>query len=171
MSWVNVAIVGSSALNQYTAGKTAAMQGQLSKQMGDYQAKVEQQTALETAALIRRAGRRQVGEANAAFAAAGVQVGQGSAAEVERDITQGYEHDAYQALLDGGRRARAAQLQGEFDRIDGHMRENAGRVAAVNTALSQGYGYMRASGWRSKGPGYAGTQSPAPVEIRDVPRG
>jgi len=158
-----VAMTGLNAFQQVQAGKYAKAQAGLAAAQADYQAQVEQDNALKTAEVIRRAGRKQVGQANAAFAGAGVKVGEGSAAEVERDITQGYEHDAFQALLEGGRRARGLQTDAELTRIDGSMRETAGYVNAVGTVLGGTYGALRASGWRTAGPGFSGGQAPAPV--------
>ncbi len=86
-----VAMTGLNAFQQVQAGKYAKAQAGLAAAQADYQAQVEQDNALKTAEVIRRAGRKQVGQANAAFAGAGVKVGEGSAAEVERDITQGYD--------------------------------------------------------------------------------
>lgn len=168
MSFVTMAVTAVSAFGQINAGRNAKMQGDLQGQVDDYSAQVEQQSALETARLIRRAGRRQVGAANAAYAGAGVKVGEGSAGETERQINLDVEHDAYQALLEGSRRASGLRVQGEFARSQGRMAESAGYVNAIGTVLG-GYGQgLRASGWRSQGPGYSGTQKPAPVVNRDV---
>lgn len=170
MAWVMVAVTGMNAFGQVMQGRTANAQAQLQAQVSDYQAKVEEQNALETAKIIRRAGQRQVGEANAAYAAAGVKVGEGSAGEVERDITQGYEHDAYQAILEGSRRASGLRTDATLTRINGRMAQTAGVVNAVGTVLSGGYGALKASGWRTAGPGFSGQQAPAPVETRTIPR-
>lgn len=168
MSWVMVAVTGMTAFNNVQQGRYAKAQSGLQAVMSDYQAQVEQDNALKTAEMIRRAGRRQVGQANAAFAGAGVKVGEGSAAEVERDITQGYEHDAFQALLEGGRRAAGLRLDGQLTRINGDMQETAGYVNAVGTVLGGMYQGMKSNGWRTGGPGFSGTQSPAPVETRTI---
>jgi hypothetical protein len=68
MSFVTVAIIGVSAFQQVQAGKYAKGQANLQAQQMDYQAQVENDNALKTAAIIRRAGRKQVGQANAAYA-------------------------------------------------------------------------------------------------------
>lgn len=152
MSWVRVAVTGMTAFNNVQQGRYAKAQAGLQAAMSDYQAQVEQDNALKTAEIIRRAGRKQVGQANAAFSGAGVKVGEGSAAEVERDITQGYEHDAFQALLEGGRRASGLRLDGQLTRINGDMQETAGYVNAVGTVLSGVQSYMRQSGGWKTGP-------------------
>jgi len=168
MSWVLVAVTGMTAFNNVQQGRYAKAQAGLQAAMSDYQAQVEQDNALKTAEIIRRAGRKQVGQANAAFAGAGVRVGVGSASDVEREITQNYEHDAFQALLEGGRRAFGLQLDSELTRINGRMQAAAGGVNAVGTVLGGTYGAMRANGWRTAGPGFSGTQAPAPVETRTI---
>lgn len=166
MAFVTVAI---NALGQIQQGRYANSQAQLQAQSEEFQAHVEEQTALQTAGVIRRAGRRTVGAANAAYAGAGVVVGEGSAGEVERDITQGYEHDAYQAILEGKRRSLGLTTDATLTRIAGSQAQTAGMVNAVGSALQGGYKALKASGWRTGGgPGFAGTQAPAPVETRSV---
>jgi len=163
MSYVMVGVTAFSAINQYQQGQVANAQAGLKGQALDYAAGVEQQSALETARLIRRAGRKQVGAANAAYAAAGVQVGEGSALETERQIGQDVEHDAFQALLDGNRRARGLHTDATMTRIGGEMQQSAATVNAVTTLASGAYQSMRSNGWRTAGPGFSGTQAPAPV--------
>jgi hypothetical protein len=164
MSFVTVATIGVSAFQQVQAGNYANGQAKLQAQQMDYQAQVENDNALKTAAIIRRAGRKQVGQANAAYAAAGVVVGAGSAGDVEQQITYDYEHDAYQALLEGHRRGRGMSTQADLTRIDGGMRQTAGYVNGVGSVLGGAYQGMRANGWRTGGgPGFSGGQAPAPV--------
>jgi hypothetical protein len=171
MAWVAVAIGGMNAMNQIQQGRYANAQAGLQAQQLDYQAQVEQDTALKTAEIIRRAGRRQVGQANATYAAAGVKVGEGSALETERQIDQDVEHDAFQTILEGSRRAGGLRADAAMTRADGRAREAAGYVNAVGTALGSAYQGLKSSGWRTAGPGFSGTQAPAPVEIRNVPKG
>jgi len=97
---VSLALAGSKAYGSVMEGQMAKGQAEMMAGQSEYQAKVEQQNALATAGIIRRAGRKQIGQATAGFAAAGVKVGEGSAGEVERQINQDVEHDAFQALLD-----------------------------------------------------------------------
>lgn len=164
MSFVSAAIAITSASQQVQAGKYANGQAKLQGQQLDYQAQVENDNAMKTAAIIRRAGRKQVGQANAAYGASGVVVGQGSAGDVEQEIRRDVEHDAFQALLEGSRRASGMSTQADLTRIDGGMRQTAGYVNAVGSALAGGYQAMRNNGWRtSGGPGFSGGQAPAPV--------
>lgn len=171
MSFVSVAITGFNAFQQVQAGKMAKGQADMQASQLDYQGKIEQQNALDTAAIIRRAGARQVGQATAAYAGAGVVVGQGSAGDVERQITTDVEHDAYQAILEGGRRARGLQTDATLTRIDGSMRQTAGYVNATSTVLGGAYQGLKNNGWRTGGPGFSGGQAPAPMVNRDFPTG
>jgi hypothetical protein len=167
VSYVSVATSFTNAFNQIQAGRYAEKQAELMAGQQEYLAQVEQENALKTAEIIRRAGRRQVGQANAAYAASGVVVGEGSAGEVEGHIRQDVEHDAFQALLEGNRRGRGMQVGAAMLRLDGSMRATAGYVNAAGTALGGTYQGMRANGWRTAGPGFSGTQAPAPVETRE----
>ena len=168
MSFVAVAVTGFNAISQIQAGRFANQQAGVQAQWSEFQADVEKQNALETARVIRRAGHRQQAAANAGYAAAGVQVGQGSADDVEREIGANTEHDTYQALLEGSRRGSGLQTQASFTRIQGSMAQTAGMVNAAGTALGGTYSAMRANGWRTAGPGFSGTQAPAPLEDRNT---
>lgn len=162
MSFV-IASVGLSAFQQIQAGKYAKGQADLQASQMDYQGQVERANALETARIIRKAGRRQEGETTAAYAGAGVRVDQGSAVDAQKQVTKDVEHDAYQALLDGNRRGRGMETGATMQRIDGSLKQSAGYVNAAGSALQAGAMGMRSSGWRTNGPGFSGQQAPAPV--------
>lgn len=150
MSWISVAVVGSSALGQIQQGRYAAGQSRLQAAQDEYQAQVEEDTAMKTAELIRRAGKRQAGAANAAYAAAGVKVGEGSALEVEGQIYRDSEKDAFQAILEGGRRARGLRTDATMGRENASMQQTAGIVNAVGTVLGGVRDYKR-GGWKTGG--------------------
>lgn len=169
MSWVSVAV---SAYSQVQQGKLAAEQGKANKAMLDYQAQVENDNAMKVAAIIREAGRKQQGATMVAYAGAGVKVGEGSAAETDRAIAQSVEQDAFQALLDGGRRASGLRVEGVGALAQGKAAQAAGYANAATTLMSGSYAALRSNGWRTKGPGFSGQQMPAPVETRTpVPTG
>lgn len=165
MSWVTVAVGTFSAVQQ---GRLAKQQGRAQQALADYQAEVEQDSALKLAGMIRRAGRRQVGASVSGYAGAGVKVGEGTAGMVEREVTLAVEQDAFQALLEGGRRASGLRVEGAGAAATGRAQQAAGYMTALNTAIGGGYGALRASGWRTRGPGFSGQQMPAPVETRTV---
>ena len=163
MSFLNLAIGGMSALNQYQQGRANNATAQAQAQSLDYQAQQEQQAALQQAAVIRRAARYTEASATTAFAGAGVKVGEGSAAEVSQQIYTDSEHDAMTAILTGTKRGNALRTQGAFARAQGALAAKQGAIGAAGTLLMAG-----ASGYKGW---VTGTQAPAPVETRNPFRG
>lgn len=171
MSWVMVAVGGANAVGQVMGGINADRMAGVEAGQAEWLATLENDRAAREAGIIRRAGQAQAGEAKAAFAASGVKVDEGTAAEVQGQIIENSEADAFQALLEGGRRARGMQIEAAGIRARGRMARSAGAVNAYTSLLSTGAGAMQAGGWRSNGPGFSGTQTPAPVVNRDFGRG
>jgi hypothetical protein len=164
MSYVTAAVAIGGALYQ---GSEARQSGAIAKIFADSQARMDEAAALETAKIIRRAGRKAVGAASAGYAGAGVKVGEGSAAEVGEEITAAVEHDAYQAILEGKNRASSARQAGRNADQAGRDAQTASIISATGTALGAYNAKNRTSspgtGWRTNGPGFSGTQAPAPV--------
>lgn len=172
MSYITAAGTALKAFGQYESGQAQQMQSRMQAQQLEYQGTVERQNALQQAALIRRAQGYAIGRADTAAAASGVVVGQGSSAEVDRQIYADSERDAYQAILTGDRRARGLHVAAVGDVAAGDVAATNADLNATGTVLSGGYQMLRGSGWRSVGPGWAGTQAPAPVVDRSTyPRG
>lgn len=95
---------------------------------------------------IRKAGKAQVGEANAALAASGVKIGEGTPLEVQKTITQNAEEDALSAILSGKRTTAAAQ---EEARLLGKAGDNAVKssvLGAAGTAMTAGWKYSVSKG-------------------------
>lgn len=169
MSYVTVAVAGMSAMQQISAGRNANLQGQVQGQGLDYAAQQEQESALQTAGIIRRAGQRQVGQTKGSIAASGVKVDEGSAAELTQQIAHDSEMDAFQALLEGGRRSRALGVEAVGARAQGAAAKAAGYVNATGTLLGGFNSSLKANGWRTNGqPGFAGGQRGAPIEDRSI---
>ncbi len=83
---------------------------------------------------IRKAGRAQKGVANAALAKSGVKLGEGTALEVQKEITQNVEQDAFAELLSGSRIKRTGEDQASIIRAGGDAAETAGYATALSTA-------------------------------------
>lgn len=156
-------MVGMQAYGQYQQGVNARRSANNQALQSDYLAELEHDAGVAQAKIIRREGRRAIGSATAAYAGAGVKVDQGSAAEVQREMQMNVEKDAFQAILEGDRRGRGYQVDSVMARTSGDLAQAAGVVNAVTTMAGGAYSGLRASGWRSKGPGFSGTQSAAPV--------
>jgi hypothetical protein len=88
------------------------MGGSADKAAGKAAAALEISQSQQTARNIRRRAKEAQGAAAADYAAAGVDVGQGSPVEAERQIAFESEYDALNALLTGKRRAAAAKKGG-----------------------------------------------------------
>ncbi len=129
----------------------------------EYQAAVARDNAQAEAAQIRRAGERARGETLAGFAAAGVKIGEWSALEVEREVMIDAKRDEFMTILNGERMAGSLERKASATRRAGRDAALSGLLKGGGTLLKAGMDY---AGWRSAGPGFAGTQAPAPVETR-----
>lgn len=148
MSWINLAVGAAKGITAIGQGNASDITARAQAGMLDYQAKVETDIAMNTAALIRRAGVSQASSANASYAAAGVKVGEGSSLETERQIYQDSQHDAFQAILEGQRRAIGLKTDAEMMRINGKLQKTAGYVNALSAMASSAYqGY---AGWKTR---------------------
>ncbi len=139
------------ALAQYGAGQSAVAQGDYLAGQDNYRARVALRDAQDRAQFIRRAGTRAVGTADTVAAANGVQVGTGSAGEVDHEIYQASEHDAYTALLSGSRTARAFEVDAVAQTANAKAKKNIATAQLVGTVLSSGYSAYRS--WGSGGGG------------------
>jgi hypothetical protein len=154
------------AYSQIQQGKNANTLAGAQAGLLDYQAQVERQAAMQEATNIREDARSVQGSARTAYAASGVKVDTGTAAMVDEKIIRESEQDAFMAILEGNRRARGMNTAASTERIQGRQAQRAGYVNAAGTLLGGSWNYAKASGWRSKGAGFSGTQAPAPVESR-----
>lgn len=97
---------------------------------------------------IRRAGKTQVGEANASLAASGVKLGEGTALEVKKSIMQNSEEDALSAILGGKRATDAAQQEANMLGKAGDNAVTNAAYSAAGTVLQSGGSYAR-GGWKT----------------------
>lgn len=123
----------------------------------------EQDAATAKADLIRKAARRQRGEARAAYSASGVSTDAGTPVFIDNQIAYGGESDALMTILSASRGATTAARQGVAYGKQGKDQADAIRTQTAVSVLQQGASAMTASGWRSKGPGYSGTQGSAAI--------
>lgn len=149
MSWVMTGVAVYNAAGQIQAGNMADKQAQLQAMQSEWMAEQAHQDGLKQAAIIRRAGARQVSESNAAYAGAGVAVGSGSALDLERQTMREVQQDAFQAILSSDRQARGLELEAVNYRTQGTMAKTAGRVNAATSLMSSYANGMKASGWRA----------------------
>lgn len=161
-----VAGTGLQVVGQVKQGRAAQRQADQDAARMEYQAAIEQDNAIATSEQIRRQGVRDRGQTVAAIGASGVKIGDGSALDAEREVMTDAETDAYLAILNGDRAARGLRSDAAATRRAGREARRASQIGAFSSLLSAGSQGLRASGWRSAGPGFSGTQAPAPIEDR-----
>lgn len=160
-----------SAVGSVQQGRAADRAAQVNAGQLEYQALVEQDNAQAAAQMIRRDGERSRASTVAAVAMSGASIGEWSAGDVERQVLEDTEADALTAILNGNREARGLNDSASNTRKAGRDARRAGYINATSSLLSAGAQGLKASGYRANGPGFSGTQAPAPVEIRNIPRG
>lgn len=154
------------AVGSISQGMSARKAANAQAAQYELQAATERDNAEAEAEKIRREGGTARGQTLSALAGAGVTVGQGSALDAERQVVDDYTSDEYMAILTGSRRASAMQETARQTRKAGRDAMRSSLINAGTSLLSAGAQGMRATGFRSAGPGWSGTQSPAPVETR-----
>lgn len=150
---VEIALVASSVL---AAGGAAASGIQQQQKMANYQAdqanadaEAARASARVQADRIRKAGREQAAQANAALAASGVETGEGTALRITSGITGDAEQDAYTTILNGMNTGARYNAQAQADRLSGRNAATSGYINAGSSLLSAaGTGY---SGWKKAG--------------------
>lgn len=159
---------GMSAYSSIEAGNAAQRAANATARELNTQAGQEQDAANAEAENIRKATRQHVASATAALAASGVSVDEGSPLVISEDIYRRGEQDALMTILTGQRRANALGREARNTAKAGAAAKKAGYTSAITSALGAAAQGMTASGWRSNGPGFSGTQAPAPVETRTI---
>lgn len=109
-------------------------------------ADVEQQQAVDRAALIKKAGDRTRGNARAAYGASGVDVNEGSPVHIDQQIGQDVNHDAWSELLTGQTAANRTRAQAEMVRRGGKAFQRNAEGQAAGSLLASGASLYR-SNW------------------------
>lgn len=143
-----VSVMGSMKQGE-AAQEQANAQAQQALNQGAYQA----DAAKAQAEKIRKAGRATQGEATAALAASGVKLGQGTALEVKKAITQNTEQDALSAILSGTRAQSSAQQEAQLLGKAGENATSSAQFGAMTTVLKSGGDYMKGNWKTSAGAG------------------
>jgi len=127
-----------------------------------------QDAAQAQADQIREAARRQRAAAKAALSASGVSVNEGTPIKIDQEIARGGEYDALQAILSGDRGASTSMKEATAYGKYASSTRSAGYAQGAATLIQSGASISKSSGWRSQGPGFSGTQAPAPVVDRSI---
>lgn len=145
-----VAAVASAGVSAYSAIR----QGEQQKEWGDYQAAQAQadanadRSAAEVhAEKIRKMARIQSGEATASLAGSGVDVGEGTALNINKEIYANAEEDAVMTIFGGADRAARGNAEADGYRFKGKQAQQAGYLNATSTILGAAGGM--AKGWKT----------------------
>ncbi len=118
-------------------------------QIAENNAAYEADAAKQHAEKIRRMAKAQRGEANAALAASGVKLGEGTPLAIQKDIIQKSEEDALSAMLTGSRALKSGSDQADMLRASGNAAMTGAFVSAGSTVLSAGANYTSGK-WKTK---------------------
>ena len=165
MSWVNVALAADSLVQGSLAASNSREAGKVQAAALRYEADQEREAAVEQSAMIHRAGRYQVAETEAAYAAAGVQVGTGSAEEVQSQQFHDIEHDATMAILTGERKAHALEAGAVYAKTGAEAEGQAMQQQSIGQALA--YGARGYTNWKTT----QQLKTPPPVNPAGQPLG
>lgn len=137
-----VVAAGSAIYTGMQASNAADTNAELARRQGVQDA----DAAVAQADKIRKAARAQAGAANAALAASGVSVGDGTPVRINEQIYQDSEQDAYNTLLTGSRAQRTANNQANVITAQGNAAMISGALNAGSSLLAGGANYAK---WKS----------------------
>lgn len=149
-------LIGATALQTIGSiqqGEAAADLANAQAQQQNLQAAQERDAAVAQAEKIRRAGRATAAQADAAFAASGVSVGEGTPVRINEQITRDAEEDAYNTILTGTRRGASLDTEAGFTRRAGRNSRTAGYFGAAGSLLQGASSYAQ---WRGRAPAQGG---------------
>lgn len=136
--WLLAAATTASVASTLKQGDDNAKAAEL---QGAYAADEAQQTVKN----IRRAAKMQVGQANTALASSGVKLGEGTALEVDKAITENAQQDAVSAILSGTRAQSMARMEADASRENSVL--SAGAIALQSGAM------YASGGWKGTAKG------------------
>lgn len=138
--WAMAAAAVYSAYSTVQSGKQQQLNADAQADQAELDAKTEKSAAEVQAERIRKLARIQAGEANAALAASGVEVGEGTALNINREIYQNAEEDAILTVFGGNNRAQQLNVDASNTRMAGNQAHSNANAQAGSTLISTGSG-------------------------------
>ncbi|MDQ7965509.1 hypothetical protein RDI61_15855 [Pseudomonas plecoglossicida] len=135
------ALAASTAYSAYSTvqqGKQAALNADAQSEQAQIDADNAASAAKVQADRIRKLARNQAGEANAALAASGVEVGAGTALNINQEIYQNAEEDAVMTILNGENQRQRGYVDAQNMSIYGKQQKSAANSQAIGSVLSAG---------------------------------
>jgi hypothetical protein len=127
---------GLQAYGQYQQGRAAEQVGRNNQIMGEYAAQDAQARGEEDAMAVRRKADQLKGAQRSRMAASGIDLGVGTAAEIQDQTDFFGEQDINTARNNAKREAWALRTQGAQAAAQGRFAAQQGRMAAFSTMLS-----------------------------------
>lgn len=153
------AIAAATAYSAYSSvqqGKQASLNADAQSEQAQLDADSAASAAKVQADRIRRIARNQAGEANAALAASGVEVGEGTALNINEEIYGNAEEDAVMTILNGENQRKRGYVDAANTSLYGRQQRSAANSQAVGSVLSAG---AQAGMWKASAAGRNGSVS------------
>ncbi|PTS83995.1 hypothetical protein DBR00_11475 [Pseudomonas sp. HMWF032] len=151
-----VAAIAGTAYSVYSseqAGKQARYNAEAQSEQQQNDADTAASAATVQADRIRRLARNRASEANAALAASGVEVGEGTAININEEIVGNAEEDATMTIFNGERQKRQGYVDSSNTALAGSQAQAAYRGQAASTLISGASSAY--SGWKGATSGSA----------------
>lgn len=148
------AAVAGTAYSVYStqqAGKQANQNAKAQAEQSQLDADAVASSSVVQADRIRRLARNQASEANAALAASGVEVGEGTAININEEIIGNAEEDAVLTIFNGENQKKRGYADATNMRLAGSQAKSSANMQAAASVLSTG-GQI-ASGWKASASG------------------
>lgn len=155
------AIVAATAYSTYSTvqqGKQAQLNANAQSEQAQLDADNAASAAVVQADRIRRLARNQASEANAALAASGVQVGEGTALNINSEIYANAEEDSAMTIFNGQNQKIRGYTDADNTALYGSQQRSAANAQAVGNVLSTG-AQLGGSLWKSSAQGRNGSVS------------
>lgn len=152
------ALAAATAYSVYTT-QQSGKQAQLNADAQSDQSKLDADTAASAAVVqadrIRRLARNQASEANAALAGSGVQVGEGTAININEEIIGNAEEDAALTIFNGRNQGARLNTDAANYTLAGQQARSNANSQSIGTVLSAGA--QAGMAWKASAAGTNGT--------------
>lgn len=154
-----VALGAATAFSAYSSvqqGKQASLNADAQAEQGQLDADNAASAATVQAERIRKMARINAGQANASLAASGVEVGEGTALNINQEITKNAEEDAVMTILNGQEQKKRGYVDASNTALYGQQQKSAANAQAVGSVLGAG---AQLGMWKASASGRNGTAS------------
>lgn len=157
-TYIAAAAVAASAAYSAYSSVQSGKQAQLNADAQSEQAQLDADNAASAATVqaerIRKLARANAGQANAALAASGVEVGEGTAVNINEEIYGNAEEDAVMTILNGENAKKRGYVDASNTALYGSQQRSAANSQAVGTVLGAG---AQLGMWKASAAGKNGT--------------